>query len=582
MGRNSREQVKEEIRDRCNIVDVIGQVVSLKRAGINWKGLCPFHNEKTPSFVVSEQKQYFTCFGCGASGDVFSFVQKYYSLEFPEAMEKLAQQCGVTIDSGYSGDGEDRQLYYDINREAAKFYYKAMNRGDNPAMSYMKKRGLSNEILRSFGIGYAGNKRDDLFKYLKCLGFQPEKMLTAGLISQSEGKYYDKFRNRVMFPIQNTSGKVIGFGGRVLGDGIPKYLNSQETPVFKKKYNLYGLNLTKTEISRENCGILVEGYMDVISLYQGGVRNVAASLGTALTPEQARVLNRYTSNIVLSYDSDNAGRVAALRGMDILQETGCRVKVLHVPEGKDPDDFIKKSGKSAYLKLIKEAMSYGDYKLHVMSHEFDLSIIEERIGFMKAAVEMLRKLSPVEADIYIKKLSDKYKISEGAIRAEYGQEESKKPSETRVMQKEERQEEISQREKYLIKILLNDSRFFDKHPDIDEQFESPGGYAIYAAMKRMKQKKIEIDQNKLIETLSWPNAKMLRDIENDILLDGNEDKIFEDCLRSLTVEELKKQEEELITKISMTDEKDNKKDIIELTEKLMEVQQKIRVGGRTF
>ncbi|MBO5666783.1 MAG: DNA primase, partial [Firmicutes bacterium] len=338
------DSIVDEIKSRCNIVDVIGQHVALKRAGSNYKGLCPFHGEKTPSFVVSEQKQIFTCFGCGASGDVIEFTKRYYNLDFQEAVEKLANQYGIEIRKLGGGDSQKKEAMYELNRKAARFYLDAFRKNPNPALQYMFKRGLDAKTLTQFGIGFADEKWDSLYNYLISEGADVNMLMEMGLVSQSKGKYYDKFRNRVMFPIINTRGKVIGFGGRVLDDGTPKYLNSPESSIFLKKMNLFGLNLTRQDINKKDCAILVEGYMDVISLYQAGVRNVSASLGTALTEQQAAMLKRYTKNVILCYESDSAGRAAALRGMDILRAAGCNVKVMHVTDGKDPDEFVKKNG----------------------------------------------------------------------------------------------------------------------------------------------------------------------------------------------------------------------------------------------
>ena len=405
----------DEIKSRCNIVDVIGRVVPLKRAGSNYKGRCPFHNEKTPSFVVSETKQIFTCFGCGATGDVLSFVEKYYQLDFMQAVEKLADEYGITVRRGFH-KSENKEQAYQINREAAEFFFRALRERANPGYSYMKKRGIAPETLNKFGIGYADSQWDSLYRHLTAMGFKKEKLLELGLISQSKGKYYDKFRGRVMFPIMNTSGKVIGFGGRIVGEGEPKYLNSQESSVFLKKNNLYGLNITRQEIGREDQAILVEGYMDVVSLYQSGVRNVSASLGTALTENQAKLLKRYTDNVVLSYDADQAGINAALRGLDILHRENCRVKVLHVTDGKDPDEFVKKNGKLAFLKLIDQALPFADYKLSLLRKSFDLTTTEGRVDFLRQAARVLSDLSPVEQDIYIKKLAEETKISSGCYK----------------------------------------------------------------------------------------------------------------------------------------------------------------------
>ena len=324
----SKEAI-EDLKSRIDIVDVIGRQVQLKRAGANYKGLCPFHNEKTPSFIVSPQKQIFTCFGgCGASGDVVSFVMRYYNLEFNEAVEKLAKEYGIDIVKSQRRN-DDREKYYEINREAARFFYRNMTEGPNRGYSYMRRRGIEDRTIKKFGLGYAPDSWDSLYGYFKEKGTDEKLLLELGLLSQKDGRYFDKFRDRVIFPIINTAGKVIGFGGRALDDkAMPKYLNSPENRVFQKKNNLYALNSTKQDIGKAGTAIIVEGYMDAISLYQNGVRNVAASLGTALTDNQAKLINRYTKNVVLSYDADAAGQKAALRGIEVLRNEGCKDNLL--------------------------------------------------------------------------------------------------------------------------------------------------------------------------------------------------------------------------------------------------------------
>ncbi|MCC2865364.1 DNA primase [Anaerovorax odorimutans] len=572
----------DEIKSRCNIVDVIGRVVLLKKAGSNYKGVCPFHNEKTPSFVVSETKQIYTCFGCGATGDVISFVQQYYQLEFIPAIEKLADEYGITIQRGFHKN-ENKEESYQINREAAKFFFKALRQSANPGYAYMKNRGITPEILNKFGIGYADDKWDSLYRYLTGLGFKKEKLLELGLISQSKGKYYDKFRDRVMFPIMNTSGKVIGFGGRIVGDGSPKYLNSQESSVFLKKNNLYGLNITRQEISKEDCAILVEGYMDVISLYQSGVRNVSASLGTALTENQAKMLKRYTDNVVLSYDADQAGIKAALRGLDILYGENCRVKVLHVSDGKDPDEFVKKNGKAAFLDLVAQALPYADYKLSLLRQEYDLDSTEGRVDFLKKAAEILRMLSPVEADIYIKKLAAETKISEGAIRLEITGNTSEKqaPERTAANRKgaDAAPEDITMLEKNMIKLILRNSSYYPKLlPYENIAFTTVCGQSIYKGIKELYAEHEEIDVRKLADGLETNNAEILKNILENVRLAHKEEKIFADCLETIRMKELTQKEQELIMRLSMADEEENKEMIRELTQELMNIQKMMKNG----
>ena len=406
----------EELKAQLNIVDIIGREVKLKKSGSNYMGLCPFHSEKTPSFSVNESKQFYHCFGCGKSGDVIGFVQEYYKLPFMEAVEKLATENGIKLpERRSSGPKIDYDKYYGINAMAARFFYNNLGVKGNKGLAYLRRRGLTNETITSFGLGYAPAGGTALVDHLRSEGVSDEDMLKLGLANSGKNGLYDKFRDRVMFPIISTRDKVIGFGGRAIADIKPKYLNSPESEIFLKKNNLFGLNLTKKEIDREGRAIIVEGYMDMISLYQHGVKNAAASLGTALTLNQARLLCRYSKNIVLSYDSDSAGINAALRGIDVIIEAGGKPRVMHVTDGKDPDDFIKAHGKEAFISLADDAMPATDYKLTLAKRGFDLNNDRDILEYIERVVPILRELGPVELDIYARKLSEEFGVSESAI-----------------------------------------------------------------------------------------------------------------------------------------------------------------------
>ena len=406
----------DELKMQVNIVDVVGREVSLKKAGANYKGLCPFHSEKTPSFMVNEEKQIFNCFGCGEKGDVIKFVQSYYKLSFMDAVEKLCGEYGIRMpERRQSGPRKDYSRYYEINAQAARFFYNSLGTRGNPGLAYLRKRGLSRETITKFGLGYAPASGTALVDHLRSCKVTDEEILRLGLANQGQSGLYDKFRDRVIFPIINTQDKVIGFGGRAIGDVKPKYLNSPESEIFLKKNNLYGLNFTKNEISSEGRAIIVEGYMDVISLYQSGIHNVAASLGTALTPNQAKLLCRYSKNIVLSYDSDNAGIKAALRGISVISEAGGKPRVLTVTDGKDPDEFVQKNGKEAFLKLADNAVPAAEFRLKLARSGHDLSTDMGVLEYIESVVPVLKDLGPVEQDIYIHKLSEEFGISERAI-----------------------------------------------------------------------------------------------------------------------------------------------------------------------
>lgn len=603
MSSRNQNNIVDEIKSRCNIVDVVGRIVPLKKAGSNYKGICPFHNEKTPSFVVSETKQIFTCFGCGATGDVIGFVERYYSLDFKGAVEMLAKEYGISLEGAFR-TSKDKDESYEINRQAAMFFFRALRERANPGYTYMKNRGISEDTMNRFGIGYADGEWRSLYDHLRQKGISEDKLLSLGLISKSKDRCFDKFRNRVIFPIMNTAGKVIGFGGRIIGEGEPKYLNSQESDVFQKKNNLYGLNLTRKDVSREDVIILVEGYMDVVSLYQAGVRNVSASLGTALTENQARLIKRYTKNVILSYDADQAGQNAAFRGLDILYREGCRARVLKVTDGKDPDEFIKKNGRNAFLELADHAIPYGDFKLNMVKQRYDTSDEQQRVEFIHDAVRVLQDMNPVEADIYIKKLSTEMGISEGAIRFEYSgntsQESGGSPydgsrrndggygqsgsyrGESRYGPGDpgaETSPAMSITEQDLIKLMLRDARYMELPADVAGQvFASDAGRSLYRALQQTDRESGHVDYDRLKDFLEEDAETCLEKIrdELDTISDDNAETIFNDCIRSIRAQLLKKEEEEILMRLSMADEEENKEEIIALTQQLMEIQKKRR------
>ena len=580
MSTKNQVNIVDEIKSRCNIVDVIGRVVPLKKSGSNFKGVCPFHNEKTPSFVVSETKQIFTCFGCGATGDVIAFVKRYYNLEFRGAVEMLAREYGISLDGAFRSNRNKDELY-EINRQAARFFYKAMREKSNKGYTYMKNRGISEETMNKFGIGYADDGWTSLYDFLGAAGVAEKKMLELGLISKSKDRCFDKFRDRVIFPIINTAGKVIGFGGRIIGDGEPKYLNSQESGIFQKKNNLYGLNLARKDVSREDSIVLVEGYMDVVSLYQAGVRNVSASLGTALTENQARLIKRYTRNVVLSYDSDQAGQNAAMRGIDILYREGLRARVLRVFDGKDPDEFIRKNGRGAFYDLMDNALPYGDFKLEFAKAGYDLDDEQQKLDFLRDAVGILQSMKPVEADFYIKKLSADTGISEGAIRFEYSgnnSQEKKMPAgiETSTDLKDY-EEQMPLVEQDMIKLMLLDEKFVHLPDDIsDKAFRSTAGINIHRNLLSADDGQRPFDINRLKDLLDEDAVQALDMINSKIIPQGREDSIYNDCIDRIRLNELKKQENEIITRLSMADEDENGEEIVKLTKQLMDIQKKIK------
>jgi len=575
----SSENVIDEIKSRCNIVDVIGRTVSLKKTGSNHKGLCPFHNEKTPSFVVSEDKQIFTCFGCGATGDVIEFVMRLNNWDFREAAEHLAAECGITLPEHQDGKETKRNELYEINRQAALFFYRAFETPGNPGRAYMEKRGIDAGTLKRFGIGYADDGWDSLCRYFSAIGTDAGVLSELGLITKSKDRYYDKFRNRVMFPIINTRGKVIGFGGRAIGDDKPKYLNSQESSIFLKKLNLYGLNLARQEIASSDFAIIVEGYMDVISLHQHGVKNAVASLGTALTSSQAAMIRRYTDNVILSYDADEAGAAASLRGMDILAEAGCKVRILQIPDGKDPDEFIKKHGRDAFMKAIRDALPLTDYKISRIRKISDMSSTEGKLDFVKKVTPVLKALkSPVEADMYIKMIAAETKISEGALHLEvFGTgipKSVEKPVAKSSREKSEGENEFL--EKNLIKLALTKAAFIPEVMKYRDIFSIPGCRSIFETICALYKEDEEIDVMKVADSLSAEDNGLLSDIMENIRLAGKEDIVFEDCMGRIRRKQLIRRQEEILSILQMADEDSDEEMIRELTRELMDIQNKTR------
>ncbi|MGN0376359.1 MAG: DNA primase [Suilimivivens sp.] len=410
------DEVVEEVRMKNDIVDVVSGYVRIQKKGSSYFGLCPFHNEKSPSFSVSQSKQMYYCFGCGAGGNVFTFIMEYENYTFQEAIKFLAQRAGVKLpEAEYTEEVRKKESrrarLLEVNKEAAKyFYYQLRSERGRAGYRYLKSRELSDETIRKFGLGFANMTSDDLVKYLKGKGYDDKLLAEAGLATFDE-KYgmHDKFWNRVMFPIQDINHRVIGFGGRVMGDAKPKYLNSPETMIFDKSRNLYGLNLART--SRKNNIILCEGYMDVITMHQAGFNQAVASLGTAFTEGQASLLKRYTEEVILSYDSDGAGVNAALRAIGILKEAGLTGKVLNLDPYKDPDEFIKNRGQEAFQERLDHAENTFFFELRMLQRDYDLNDPESKTRFHR---EIAKKLcgfpEEVERENYIQAVADKYQI----------------------------------------------------------------------------------------------------------------------------------------------------------------------------
>ena len=416
------EELIEEIRQKNDIVDVISGYVKLQKKGSSYFGLCPFHNEKSPSFSVSRSKQMYYCFGCGAGGNVITFIMEYENYSFIEAVRMLAERVGVEVpEVEYSKEAKEKAdmkaTMLEINKLAAKYFYAQLkSEQGKAAYTYLTRRGLSEETITAFGLGYSNKYSDDLYQYLKMKGYKDDILAKAGLISVNEKNgAYDKFWNRVMFPIMDVNNRVIGFGGRVMGDAKPKYLNSPETEVFDKSRNLYGLNRART--SRKSYFLICEGYMDVIALHQAGFTNAVASLGTALTTGHASLIKRYVNEVYLTYDSDEAGTKAALRAIPILKEAGITAKIIRMDPYKDPDEFIKNLGAEAFEERINKARNGFLFSLEILERDYDMNSPEGKTSFYNEVAKRLTEFEEeIERNNYIEAVAQKYRIGYDNLR----------------------------------------------------------------------------------------------------------------------------------------------------------------------
>lgn len=411
----------DSLIERSDIVDVVSDYVSLRKQGRNFTGLCPFHSEKTPSFVVSPEKQICNCFGCGNGGTTISFIMKVESLEFPDAVRFLAKKYNMDVPEEHFDKKESqvRQNILKINRETARFFYEQLISPENEHIQkYLADRGINKKLATNFGLGFAPKSFNALQNHLRAKGFYQDDMLKAGVLSKNDkGNVYDKFRNRVMFPIIDIRGNIIAFGGRVTDNSLPKYLNSPETTVYSKSNNLFALNIAKK--TKSEYIILAEGYMDVIALHKAGFDCAVASLGTALTEQQARLLTRFTKTVVIAYDSDNAGREATNRAIEILKKVDIDIKVLQMKDAKDPDEFIIKYGKDAFLALLDDSKKDNDYKFINILAKYDLENDTQKLACVTEVVKMISEIpSAIERDLYMHKIAEASKLSKTAVESE--------------------------------------------------------------------------------------------------------------------------------------------------------------------
>lgn len=550
-----------EIQGSNDIVDIISQYITLKRSGRNFFGLCPFHKENTPSFSVSPDKQIFHCFGCGAGGNVIHFVSKIENLDFRETMELLAERVGISLPTiDFEQDTQKQQLkskIYDINLEAANFYHQNLYKPSSKiAQEYIKKRKLDNKTLKTFLIGYSCNT-NELYLHLRSKGYSDNELLASNLIVKNDkGKYVDRFRKRLMFPILDIRNRAIAFGGRVLDNSLPKYINTSDNLVYSKGKNLYGLNIAKNSNAKKI--IVVEGYMDAVSLQQRGISNVVASLGTALTEAQGRLLRKYSEEVIISYDSDSAGQAATLRGLEILNNLGCNLRILQMEGAKDPDEYIIKNGSAGFNKLVEKAISLVEFKVKVLKQDLDITNTNEKIKFLNEIAKVLSTVTnKMEKEIYIDKISNEYKISKEAIYAEANKLEknnisSKILSNTptiSIAKNKNNDEKQSKREDLVIKLLINEK------------------YSVYKQLKDIiNSDDITIDLNKSIIKTLYNEFEKNANIEDILKLFNDEkaiSKITEIMAEDYEISEVDKCVKDLIKIYSQEKLMNKKNEIIE-------------------
>lgn len=575
------DEIIEEIRSSNDIVDVISQYVTLKRSGRNYFGLCPFHKEKSPSFSVSPDKQIYHCFGCGVGGNVFHFLSKIENITFRESIEELAERAGITLPVLDSREDtkqmELKTKVYEINALAAQFYHENLYKPSSKiAQEYIKKRKLDNKTLQSFLIGYSGNF-DELYQMLKQKGYTEEQMMASSMIVKSDrGRYLDRFRKRVMFPIQDVRGKIIAFGGRVLDDSKPKYMNSPETIVYSKGRHLFGMNLAKNSGSKKI--IIVEGYMDAISLHQRGINNAVASLGTALTEAQGRLLRKYSEQVIIGYDADGAGQAATLRGLEILQNLGCDIRILQIEGAKDPDEFVVKYGPERFNLYVEKAISLIEYKVKMLKKELNIDNANDKIKFLNEIAKLLSKITnELEKEVYVEKIAKEYGISQEAIYAQinklmYANQKGIKVLEKNtavpVRKKVEQAEQLSagtiKREKMLIFLLIA--------PDYDGYHKINESITIEDIQSEQNKKIIKIlyehfrngDSN-TSNCLDWFEDEEDINYLTSIMAEDFEitdmDKCLVDVIHFYEKERIQKQKNELIKKLesgTLTKEEESK------------------------
>ena len=542
------DELKEEIRSANDIVDVISQYVTIKRSGRNFFGLCPFHKEKSPSFSVSPDRQYYHCFGCHKGGDVFNFISEIERVSFKESLEILAEKANIALPTVDNQEFNKTQYMkdrmYKINSETTMFYHERLYKPlAKIAQDYVKQRKLDNATLKAFKIGYSG-EYNELYKFLKQKGFKDEEILSTGLVNRNDrGEFIDRFRKRLMFPIMDVNGRVVAFGGRKLeqNEKLAKYINSNENLVYSKKKHLFALNLAKQ--AGEKKIILVEGYMDAISLHQRGIKNVVASLGTALTEEQGRLLRKYSEQILFAYDSDGAGQEAIRRGLEVLENQGCDARVIQMEGAKDPDEFIIKYGTGRFNLLVQNAISLTEFKIKVLKQNYNLENPSDKVKFLREVTKLLAGIDDkIEREIYIEKISNQYEISREAIYAEVNKILYKNDITINTLNKNipKKEQEIKQpadeaavkRENLIIYLLINNPKdsFVKLMSNIGlEDFKNEYNKIIFGKIKELE----DVSETKIMQTIANIEDPELQRHVSELMVSDYEITSAEKCVDDL-------------------------------------------------
>ena len=590
------DEILDEVKSSNDIVDVISQYISLKRSGRNYFGLCPFHNEKSPSFSVSPDKQIFHCFGCGVGGNVISFISKIEGIGFKESIEVLAERANIklpTIDNSIDSKKEElKAKVYKVNIFTAEYYHKKLYEPSSKiAQEYVKKRQLNNETLQSFKIGFSG-KFDELYQALKKEGFNDEEILESGLVNKNEnGKYIDRYRNRLMIPIFDERNRVIAFGGRVLDDSKPKYINSPENIVYSKGRHLFGLNVAKKGDTKRL--LIVEGYMDAISLHQRGITNVVASLGTALTTSQGWLLRKNCEQVILGFDSDGAGQTAILRAMEVMQNMGCDMRVLQMSGAKDPDEYVLKYGAVRFQKLLDDAISLIEFKIKILQKDLNLENASDKIKFLNEIAKLISKIeNTMEREIYIEKIAKGYNISKEAIYAEVNKLqysnrkssnilEKERPVVSRVKREENISEEITKRENTILWILINsvDTYKTIKENIKIEDFKNEENKEILKQIYNA----LENGNDNISSVLDHIESEQIQSHLTEIMAEDygitDNKKAIEDLLKKYELEKLESKRDKLIEELSQEQNAEKKRSLGQELNNIVLILSKINQAG---